>query len=366
MKRFILLIILFFPALGFAQDTLQFEHDNLTRTYILYKPVNLPSNAPLVFVLHAYSGTSKSILQYSRMNIIADTANFAVCYPQGSLDRSGGFHWNANLNISTTKDVDFLTELASYLQKEHNLNPQRTFICGHSNGGYMSYTLACEAPEIFKAIGNVAGTMSGPSWNSCNPSRAIPILHIHGEKDPTVPIDGSMSNPGGWSGAPAVDTIIKEWALRNKCTELDSVQVSTNTKAYYHRNGTDKNEVWYYKIALYEHGWPNGQSGTGISASHVIWDFFSSYTPRTTSINNLNKNTFEIYPNPIQDFVTIRITSDWAQKFELFNMNGKKIRNGIINSNEYQLGLSGLPSGVYTIKVGATFKKVIKMTELIN
>jgi len=129
------------------------NHNGGERDYIFYKPDKLEKNDPLVFVLHGYTSNAETIRWYSGMNNTAKANGFAVCYPQGTPDYGGTTHWNARLSISQTDDIGFLSELAEFLQKEHNLDPEKTFVCGMSNGGYMSYILACEAPEIFKAIG---------------------------------------------------------------------------------------------------------------------------------------------------------------------------------------------------------------------
>ena len=259
-----------------------FEHDGQTRLYIIYMPENIPDNAPLVFVLHGYWGNGLSMMNSVGMNTIADENGFAVCYPQGSKDNKGAAHWNARLNISTIDDIGFLTELAKYLQSEHGLNEEKTFSCGFSNGGFMSYTLACEVPDVFKAVASVAGTMSGYSWENRNISEPIPILHIHGLDDNVVPIDGSISTEGGWGGAPHVDTIIEFWANKNDCNTIETEFLPPLTNVTYHIDGVNGNEVWYYKIDEWGHSWPvynpdKPEYYPGIDASEVIWQFFSKY-----------------------------------------------------------------------------------------
>ena len=256
-----------------------FNHNGETRQYLLYLPDNLPENAPLIFVLHGYGGNAVSMMYLVDMNKIADENGFAICYPQGTLDFKDSTHWNAGLDISETDDIGFLTELAKYLQSTYNLNEEKTFSCGFSNGGFMSYTLACEAPDVFNAIASVSGTMSGYTWNNRNISEPIPILHIHGLDDEVVPIDGSISASGGWGGAPHVDTIIEYWVSVNNCSTTENVTVSDNTNAFYHRGGINGYEVWYYKIDNWGHGWPmynpeKPDYNPGINASEIIWEFF--------------------------------------------------------------------------------------------
>jgi polyhydroxybutyrate depolymerase len=276
----LLLILLFSGCTNIEYST--FNHNGEIRKYILYLPDNLPENAPLVFVLHGYGSNGLTTMRYVNMNSIADEYGFAVCYPQGLLDFKDTTHWNARLEISDTDDIGFLSELAKYLQSEYNLNEEKTFSCGHSNGGFMSYTLACEAPDVFKAIASVAGTMSGYTWDNRNISTPKPILHIHGTDDKVVPIDGSLSTIGGWGGAPHVDTIIEFWVDLNNCTTSETEFLPPSTNVTYHMDGINGNEVWYYKIDKWGHGWPSYNPdkpdyNPGIDTSEVIWEFFSKY-----------------------------------------------------------------------------------------
>jgi len=98
----------------------------------------------------------------------------------------------------------------------------------------MSYTLACEASDVFSAIASVAGTMSGYTWDNRNISEPMPILQIHGLDDRVVPIDGSISEEGGWGGAPHVDTIIEYWANLNNCTTSETEFIPPYTNATYY------------------------------------------------------------------------------------------------------------------------------------
>ena len=269
------LAIVVFISFG-CDDPKQME-ENEEREYIFYKPEGLKKNSPLVLVLHGYTSSAETIQWYSQMNEIADEHGFAVCYPQGTDDNNGIPHWNANLKISDVDDIKFLTELAQTLQDIHSLDTARTFVCGKSNGGFMSYTLACEAPEIFKAIASVTGTMSGQTWRTCEPTNAIPVFQISGIDDEVVPIDGSMNTYGGWGGAPSMDEIISFWADQNNCTSIDTTYYPENTEAYYHNNCLGENEVWYYKINNWGHEWPRENSGAGTTASEAIWEFFSKF-----------------------------------------------------------------------------------------
>ncbi len=156
------------PEITYPYDFFM-SHNGLNRLYTLYKPDNLKEKAPLVFVLHGYTSNNNNIMNYSKMNEIADEYGFMVCYPQGTRNTyTGQTHWNANLKeMSSIADSDFLNDLAIKLQAEYNLSEKNTFACGMSNGGFMSYTLGCEKSDTFKAIASVTGTMSGYDWENC-------------------------------------------------------------------------------------------------------------------------------------------------------------------------------------------------------
>ena len=139
--------------------------------------------------------------------------------PKGLPDFQGVNLWNANLDISNVNDVQFLTELALHLQTTLELSAECTYSCGYSNGGYMSYTLACAAPEIFKAIGSVGGTMSGADWETCE-AQAVPVVHIHGTQDYTVLYGSTLGSNDPWEGAPGVETVVAHWANANGCSEV--------------------------------------------------------------------------------------------------------------------------------------------------
>ena len=159
--------------------------------------------------------------------------DFAVCYPRGTVDDSGNRFWNVGYDFhpnETVDDVDFLKELAIYLQSENNLSADKTFASGMSNGGDMCYMLACQASETFKAIAPVAGMMLQEIMDTCNPSSLISIFEIHGVNDNVTYYDGDPTSSGGWGAYPSIPSIIEYWADLNNCTEFFTEDLpNTNT-----------------------------------------------------------------------------------------------------------------------------------------
>ncbi len=239
------------------------------REYILYKPSNLPTNAPLVFVLHGYTQTAERFYNIG-FNQIADTAKFVLCFPQG-LNNA----WNIYEHNSS--DIRFLKMLAKDLQAKHSLNTGKTFATGFSMGAAMCNILALDATETFKAVAPVAGFVFQSIWSVKNPEYAIPYFTIHGTADQTVPITGFFGSN------PSTQNIVDYWQTQNNCTAPETVQVTANTAAYYYRNGTNGNEVWFYKIIGQSHVFPGdplaraGSDISGFNACQEIWRFFRKW-----------------------------------------------------------------------------------------
>lgn len=196
--------------------------------------------------------------------------------------------WNAsgqNSDPCRADDVGFLSTLARHLQVVYKLNPDQTFVTGFSKGGYMSYTLACQASDVFRAAAPVAALIDTGVYDTCSPKKPMPILHIHGTADQMVPITGNVDkNDNSKTVGPSVVDIIGLWSGFNQCTAGDSASITDTTTAYYCRNGTDGNEVHYYKIRNHNHIWPGMPSGikgyfdkSGLNAAEIIWNFFSKY-----------------------------------------------------------------------------------------
>jgi polyhydroxybutyrate depolymerase len=294
------------------------EVDGINRTYRMHIPTGLPPQSPLVFVFHGYSGNAASIENYSEMNRIADENQFVVCYPQGLKDQWNNPFWNVRYSFHDTQNVDdvkFITTLASSLQSTYNLNPSQTFSTGMSNGGDMSYLLACEAPEIFAAIAPVAGTMMEETFLLCQGSNPMPVFKIHGTNDDITYWEGDIDDDQGYGPYLGVMTSFQFWADQNNCKDYETQELpntnssdgSTVTSLKY-SNGINGNQVWLYQINNGGHDWPGSSGNMDINASEEIWDFFQLQISERviTSTDDEDKSyMIEAYPNPFSSSIRI-------------------------------------------------------------
>jgi polyhydroxybutyrate depolymerase len=266
-----------------------FSHQGLNRKFRLYQPNGNNENAPLVFVMHGYGGSAIDIMDYTGMNDLADTHGFVVAYPQGTQDSSGwnffnvGYEFHLDLPVD---DVAYIRELAEYLQTSLNLDPNSLFATGMSNGGDISYLLACEASDMFTAIAPVAGTMQEITYKACDPENPLPVFEIHGTDDDVTYYEGDLKNVGGWGAYMGIPTIINFWVEENgleqqESTDLENINTWDGSNVVLDRYWSDDHsrEVWLYRVEGGGHDWPGVWGNMDINASEAVWDFFSQYVP---------------------------------------------------------------------------------------
>lgn len=276
-------------------ETFSYSDDGsvLTREYIYYGPPGLESGAPLVFVLHGYSGSALGMYNYSGFRELADQEGFGVVFPQGAQDPTGTPHWNANFNFTNVNDHAFLSQLAVHLQDVHGHDAQCTYSCGYSNGGFMSYSLACANAETFRGIGSVGGLMGGNDWNECAPSQPVPVVHIHGTSDFVVPYYGNSTEPD-WGGSPGVEVIVSTWAEWNSCTEVTTTALpdvdptdGSTVDLIRHSGGDDGYEARVYRVNNGGHDWFGSWGNFDISSAAEMWSFWSAFCGSPATVTEL-------------------------------------------------------------------------------
>lgn len=265
-------------------------HDGLSREYLFYLPANLKAGSPLVFVLHGYTDDASKIRDYSGMNAIADQNGFAVCYPRGTLDSKNNRFWNVGYAFHegvTIKDIDFLEQLAKFLQQKYSLSKTNTFATGMSNGAEMCYLLACRASETFRAVAPVAGMMLKINIENCSVSKPLPVFEIHGTKDTINRYDGDINNQDGWGAYLGVIPVLDFWVRANDCSKIKIDTLPDTNKndnsiiiREKHSGGINGNQVWFYKVINGGHDWPGSSGNMDINTSLEIWSFFNLYVSK--------------------------------------------------------------------------------------
>ena len=171
---------------------------------------------PLVVLLHGYSVNATVQDAYFRLTQQARARGFVLLLPDGTVDDSGNRFWNALPGFggrpSGVDDVAYLTALVDEIEARYPIATDRVYLLGHSNGGFMSYRLACDRADRFAGLVSLAGSSyPDAAAASCTPSRPVSVLQIHGDMDDTVLYDGV---DGAYASAP---DIAARWAGYDGC-----------------------------------------------------------------------------------------------------------------------------------------------------
>jgi len=251
-------------------------HDNIVRQFFVYEGSGYQGNAPVLFVLHGYTSRGLWIMNYSGFQSIADDAGLIVIYPQGTLlPATGQTHWNVGgwTTSSTTDDVGFINSVINFLNNEYSIDSKKIYSTGMSNGGYMSYKLACDLSPRIAAVVSVTGSMTNETTDGCNPTHPTSVAQIHGLQDTVVNYDGNgFSKP--------IEDVMDYWVDINNCTlEPDTSEISGNNGGGIHDvySGCDnQTNVELYLMTNMGHNWPN-QNNHDLQASTTVWNFLSKY-----------------------------------------------------------------------------------------
>ena len=71
----------------------------------------------------------------------------------------------------------------------------------------------------------------------------------------------------------------------------------------------------------------------------------------TTGINDQEKNQAVVFPNPTKDVVSIQLNFGIDKKYIITNVEGKRMSEGSINSNDFKVDLTEFPKGVYYLNL---------------
>jgi polyhydroxybutyrate depolymerase len=235
---------------------------DLDRGYLVRAPERQSDEKlPVLIAMHGVGGNAQEFEDWTRFTSSVDTDRFVAIYPDGAPMRDGTQVWNAGgcciaSGSTPADDVEFLSGILDSVE-EYGGDPDQVFVTGFSNGGMMTYRLACDVGERLAGIAVVAGAFNVESCGSTNP---LPTIIIHGTADDTVPYDGGLtanSREMGIRGVPnaSVADSVEFWTERNGCSVPGTVNESgavTHERIF---ECDDASSVNVYTIADGTHTW---------------------------------------------------------------------------------------------------------------
>lgn len=261
------------------------------RAYLVHVPKQVSAGQPLPLVLVLHGGLGNMQVQaterfYHQISA-AEKNGYIVVFPNGYSRLPGGKFatWNAGNCCGAalkkqSDDVAVIRAIIQDMQLRTAVDARRIYADGMSNGGMMSYRLACELSDTLSAIASVAGT---DNTQHCQPSKPVAILHIHAKDDDHVPFNGGKGQQSMVDvNFNSVAATIQKWVTLNQAN-LQAERVLEVPGAYceLHRGGRAPVQLCVTETG--GHSWPGGSKprggsagSTAIDANEVIWQFFNA------------------------------------------------------------------------------------------
>jgi poly(hydroxyalkanoate) depolymerase family esterase len=188
--------------------------------YTVYLPVRYgedPGRLPLVVMVHGCNTTAAQQEAANLFDQLADRERFVVLYPDHdtATATSVGTHplqcwrwYDPASNLRDSGDPNQIAGMTRQVMADHRIDPQRVYVIGMSSGAMLTSILGATYPDLYAAIGNVAGCPYGGTaclgndrWHAVENTdaearlahraqgehaRVVPFLSIHGDADTTV------------------------------------------------------------------------------------------------------------------------------------------------------------------------------------
>jgi polyhydroxybutyrate depolymerase len=176
----------------------------------------------LLVLLHGYGFSGAELEAALLLAAPANARGIVYAIPDGTQNILGERYWNAtdaccDVFGSGIDDVGYLLDLVDAIDAEVGIDARRVAFAGHSNGGFMSFEMACSAAERVAAVASLAGA----TWNDpadCDPSRPVPVLQMHGTLDDVVAFEGGVINEV-FEAHPGAQGTIDRWVDYDGCVD---------------------------------------------------------------------------------------------------------------------------------------------------
>lgn len=255
-----------------AERTETFQSGALPRTYKVIEPADIGpgERLPWVLVLHGIGETAEQISTVADWRAAVGRDRFIAVFGQGVVNS-----WNLGpccppATLMSVDDFTYLDTVVATMEARPDVDTERQFMAGFSNGALMTYEYACRNPSSFGAI----APMAGSNLTGCRPSEPISLLHQHADNDFIVPYRGGVGAGSLLTGQafPPVRDTVAAWAAADGCgADPVTEPVSEGVERLRWTGCSDGTRVELVTIAGVEHNWPRRGSYDPLT---TMLDFF--------------------------------------------------------------------------------------------
>lgn len=185
---------------------------------------------PLLLVLHGFGMDVDSIEALLHVPETQRLLNAHAIIPDGRRDANEKRYWEAtdaccdfgNKNPPGRTDETYLLGLLDEAEYKAEIDRERVYLVGFSNGSFMAQRLACSHADRFAGVASFSGA-GYLDISQCQPSRPIPMIHLHGTKDPVIQYEGGVQK----AAYPSAVQTTKTWADRAGCRTPELLPAAT-------------------------------------------------------------------------------------------------------------------------------------------
>ncbi len=270
-----------------------------TREFNIRIPPNYDgaSPLPLLFVFHGGNGEGAMIQNSLGFDALTDRDGAIAVYPDGIEKNWADGRGTTDASLAGVDDIGFVADLIDHMSTHLNIDDEKVWVTGVSNGGFFTQHLACELSDRIDAIAPVISALPSAARDTCRPGDALPMLAIQGTEDAFITFEGGDASHdrlgiGDGGAIESADTTRAFWAERYGCTPepevtaLEPVDAQDSTRAtlYAYRGCQDGARIDYYIVTGMGHTWPPnegatprvaGQTSKQLDATELIWAFFN-------------------------------------------------------------------------------------------
>lgn len=240
----------------------QIDGNMISRPVIIETSADIDNQKsyPIVIALHGRGGSNTNWVQ--PLSKFTNSGEFIGVYPQGYLNS-----WNLGQEPSNANDAAFISNIIDTLLSYSNVDENKIFAVGNSNGSGMVNVLGGVNKRL-KAIAPIASQLTERTEININ---AIPlsVFQVNGDQDLLIPIDGGMKL--GHPFLSASDSA-KKWAANFNCNQNITVEETGQTVLHTYSDCDDSVVVKYLIVKGAGHNIASDYS----SLWNEVWDFFSS------------------------------------------------------------------------------------------
>lgn len=229
-------------------------------------------------------------------------------------------------------------------------------IMGHSMGGGCTFIAGQNYTNVTTIVNFAAAETSNPSSIDIAPDVSVPVLMLSGEKDGVTPPTQHqipMYNACG-SDCKYLVTILGggHCYFANYNFNCSFGEMTTSPQPTISREEQQKRVMYILKPYL-DYMLKNDQNQRSLFFSRIKNTTYFNYTmncdttPPTTSINETELSSVQIFPNPANSGINIIFENDEEAHLYIKNVTGQIVFTAFLNDKENYLEINSLLPGIY-------------------